>query len=293
MSTSESKEYVLRMAKEQDVKFIRLWFTDILGYSEELRHHRRGAGGGAGGGHGLRRLVDRGLRPHRRERHDRHARPDTFQILPWRPQRAATPWRACSATSYSPTASPTRATRATCSSATSSGPPSMGYTFYVGPELEYFYFKNSREHRAPRPGRLLRPDPARRRHRPAPRDRPDAGGDGHRRRVQPPRGRPQPARDRPALHRRADHGRQRHDLPPGGQGDRPASTASTPPSCPSRSSARTAAACTCTSRCSRASATPSSTPKDKYHLSDDRQAATSPACCTHAPRDHRWSPTSG
>ena len=27
----ESKEYVLKMAKEHDVKFIRLWFTDILG----------------------------------------------------------------------------------------------------------------------------------------------------------------------------------------------------------------------------------------------------------------------
>mgnify|MGYP003351574263 CR=1 FL=1 len=28
---SEDKEYVLRRAKELDVKFIRLWFTDILG----------------------------------------------------------------------------------------------------------------------------------------------------------------------------------------------------------------------------------------------------------------------
>jgi len=27
----EGKEYVLKMAKEHDVKFIRLWFTDILG----------------------------------------------------------------------------------------------------------------------------------------------------------------------------------------------------------------------------------------------------------------------
>ncbi|GAG49560.1 unnamed protein product, partial [marine sediment metagenome] len=31
MSSNESKEHVLRMAKEQDVKFIRLWFSDILG----------------------------------------------------------------------------------------------------------------------------------------------------------------------------------------------------------------------------------------------------------------------
>ena len=27
----EGKDYVLKMAKEHDVKFIRLWFTDILG----------------------------------------------------------------------------------------------------------------------------------------------------------------------------------------------------------------------------------------------------------------------
>jgi len=31
-SREESKEYVLKTAKEHDVKFIRLWFTDILGF---------------------------------------------------------------------------------------------------------------------------------------------------------------------------------------------------------------------------------------------------------------------
>jgi glutamine synthetase len=28
----KNKDYVLKMAKENDVKFIRLWFTDILGF---------------------------------------------------------------------------------------------------------------------------------------------------------------------------------------------------------------------------------------------------------------------
>ena len=27
----EAKEYILKIAKEHDVKFIRLWFSDILG----------------------------------------------------------------------------------------------------------------------------------------------------------------------------------------------------------------------------------------------------------------------
>ena len=31
-TTAKDKEYVLQMAKEMNVKFIRLWFTDILGF---------------------------------------------------------------------------------------------------------------------------------------------------------------------------------------------------------------------------------------------------------------------
>jgi glutamine synthetase len=30
-STKDAKEYVLNVVKEQKVKFIKLWFTDILG----------------------------------------------------------------------------------------------------------------------------------------------------------------------------------------------------------------------------------------------------------------------
>ncbi len=30
--SGEAKEYVLKVAKERDVRFIRLWFTDILGF---------------------------------------------------------------------------------------------------------------------------------------------------------------------------------------------------------------------------------------------------------------------
>jgi glutamine synthetase len=31
-SREEAKEFVLKTARERDVKFIRLWFTDILGF---------------------------------------------------------------------------------------------------------------------------------------------------------------------------------------------------------------------------------------------------------------------
>ena len=35
-SREESKEYVLKTVKEHDVKFIKLWFTDILGMLKSL-----------------------------------------------------------------------------------------------------------------------------------------------------------------------------------------------------------------------------------------------------------------
>ncbi len=75
----------------------------------------------------------------------------------------------------------------------------------------------------------------------------------------PPRGRPQPARDRPALRRRADDGRQRHDLPARRQGARDAARHPRR-SCRSRWPRTGAAGCTRICRCSTATATPSTTP---------------------------------
>ena len=74
--------------------------------------------------------------------------------------------------------------------------------------------------RGARRGRLLRPDDARRRLGPAPRDGAGAGAARDPHRVHPPRGRPQPARDRHALRRRDEDGRRLHDLPDHGQGIR-------------------------------------------------------------------------
>ena len=68
------KEFVLRTLEERDIRFVRLWFTDVLGYLKSVaiapgrtrRRLRRG--------HRLRRLVDRRLRAGVRIRHRRPAR---------------------------------------------------------------------------------------------------------------------------------------------------------------------------------------------------------------------------
>ena len=83
-SRDEAKEYVLKTAKEHDVKFIRLWFTDILGTlknfaitSQELETAlERGMGFDGSSIEGYARIDES----------DMVAMPDptTFVLVPWR-----------------------------------------------------------------------------------------------------------------------------------------------------------------------------------------------------------------
>src|SRR5207249_10963105 len=82
----KQKAYVLRTVEERDVRFIRLWFTDVLGFlksfaipSEELEFaFEEGVGFDGSAIEGFARVQEA----------DMIARPDptTFQILPWRPE---------------------------------------------------------------------------------------------------------------------------------------------------------------------------------------------------------------
>ena len=86
MNEQEGKEYVLQAAKEQDVKFIRAWFTDILGILksfaitvEELETAlEEGIGFDGSSIEGFARIDES----------DMIAMPDpnTFVVLPWRPR---------------------------------------------------------------------------------------------------------------------------------------------------------------------------------------------------------------
>jgi len=137
----KDKEYVLEMARKHDVKFIRLWFTDILGYLksfaitvEELEEAmERGMGFDGSSIEGFARIDES----------DMIAMPDpnTFQILPWRPREHSAVARIfCDilepdGTPYK--GDPRRVLKDMLRKASD-----LGYTFYVGPELEYFYFKS-------------------------------------------------------------------------------------------------------------------------------------------------------
>jgi glutamine synthetase len=137
---NKEAEYVLRTVEERGIRFIRLWFTDVQGFlksvsispSELEVAFEEGMTFDGSAIDGYARVQEA----------DMLARPDaaSFQILPWRPDQ--------------------QVARMFCDIVTPDGAPfegdprgvlkrnlqaaaDMGYTFYVAPELEYFYFQDS------------------------------------------------------------------------------------------------------------------------------------------------------
>ncbi len=138
---TEAVEYVLHKARENDVKFIRLWFTDILGSLkgvavtvEELESAlTRGMGFD---GSSIEGFV-------RSEESDMYALPDptTFSILPWRPRTNAVARMFCDI--VRPDGEPFEGDPRFVLRNNLKRAAKLGYTYYVAPEIEYFYFKNS------------------------------------------------------------------------------------------------------------------------------------------------------
>ncbi len=134
-------DYVMEMVKRQDVKFIRLWFSDILGFlksfaitAEELEAaFTEGVGFDGSSIEGFARIDESDMVA--------WPVPETFAILPWRPRESAVARMFCDirepeGTSYE--GDPRYILKRNLQRA-----QEMGYTYYVGPELEYFYFRSN------------------------------------------------------------------------------------------------------------------------------------------------------
>ncbi len=139
----ESKEYVLKMAKERDVKFIRLWFTDILGTLKSFAITVEELEGALEQGMGFDGSSIEGFA--RIDESDMVALPDpeTFQLLPWRPrEHHAVARMFCDI--MMPGGGPFEGDPRYIMKRNLKRAADMGYTYYVGPELEYFYFRDSK-----------------------------------------------------------------------------------------------------------------------------------------------------
>src|SRR3954471_22166440 len=78
------QEYVLKVAREHNVRFIRLWFTDILGFLKSVAVTTAQLEDALENGVSFDGSSIQGFA--RREESDMRALPDpaTFQLLPWR-----------------------------------------------------------------------------------------------------------------------------------------------------------------------------------------------------------------
>ncbi len=141
-SKEESKQYVLKMAEQHDVKFIKLWFTDILGMLKSFAITVEELEGALTDGVGFDGSSIAGFA--RIDESDMVAMPDpdTFQFLPWRPkEHAAVARMFCDI--VRPGGEPFEGDPRLVLKKNLKRAADMGYTYYVGPELEYFYFKDS------------------------------------------------------------------------------------------------------------------------------------------------------
>jgi glutamine synthetase len=139
--TEEAKEYVLRRVKEQGVKFIRMWFTDILGFLKSFSITVGELEGALEDGMGFDGSSIQGFA--RIDESDMVALPDpnTFSLLPWRPMEHATARMFCDI--CWPGGQPFEGDPRYVLKRNLKRAADMGYICYVGPELEYFYFQNA------------------------------------------------------------------------------------------------------------------------------------------------------
>jgi glutamine synthetase len=136
-----TKEGVLKAVKDNNIKFIRLWFTDILGFLKSFAISPNELEGAFDEGMGFDGSSIQGFC--RIDESDMVAKPDpnTFTLLPWRPADGGVARMFCDI--LNPDGSPYAGDPRYVLKRNLEKAAKLGYTCYVGPELEFFYFKNS------------------------------------------------------------------------------------------------------------------------------------------------------
>ena len=155
-------DFVLRAIEERDVRFVRMWFTDVLGFLKSVAIAPAELEGAFAEGIGFDGSAIEGFA--RVYESDMVAQPDpaTFQVLPWRDTSPATARMFCDIAM--PDGSPSYADPRYVLKRALKKAADLGFTFYTHPEVEFFLFKDpivpGRAAGPGRPVRLLRSHPA-------------------------------------------------------------------------------------------------------------------------------------
>src|SRR3989344_6672640 len=133
-----SKEEVLSIVKEKEICFIQCWFTDILGRLKSFtitpgelpEALEEGMGFDGSSIEGFVRIEESDMiaKPN----------PDTFQLIPWKVDGHNSARMICDI--LNPDGTPYEGDTRYILKRVLAKTQKKGYVFYVGPELEYFYF---------------------------------------------------------------------------------------------------------------------------------------------------------
>ncbi|MBU1147668.1 MAG: glutamine synthetase family protein [Candidatus Omnitrophica bacterium] len=136
----KTKQDILKLVKENDVKFIRLWFTDMLGQVKSFAITDKELKGALENGMGFDGSSITGYQDIEESDMIAMPDPDTFVILPWRPSEKAVARMICDI--LTPDRKPYEGDPRYVLKRALKRAKKMGFDhYYLGPELEYFYFK--------------------------------------------------------------------------------------------------------------------------------------------------------
>jgi glutamine synthetase len=135
----KQQEFVLRTLEERDIRFVRLWFTDVLGTLKSVAIAPAELEGAFSEGIGFDGSAIEGFA--RVQESDMLAKPDpgTFQVLPWRGEAPGTARMFCDI--RMPDGSPSWADPRHVLRRALAKAADLGFTFYTHPEIEFFLLK--------------------------------------------------------------------------------------------------------------------------------------------------------
>ena len=139
----QTPDDVKAIVEERDIRFIRFWFTDVLGQLKSFSINKAELDDAFEGGMGFDGSSITGFNAI--EESDMIAMPDaaTFAVLPWRPESQGVARMFCDI--LTPSGEPYEGDPRYILRRALARAEAMGFdAFNVGPELEYFYFKSAR-----------------------------------------------------------------------------------------------------------------------------------------------------
>ena len=137
---NRQQEYVLRTLEERDIRFVRLWFTDVLGTLKSVAVAPAELEGAFGEGIGFDGSAIEGFS--RVSEADTVAKPDpsTFQVLPWAHADGGQHSARIFCDIFNPDGSPSWADPRHVLRRQLNKAADLGFSCYVHPEIEFFLF---------------------------------------------------------------------------------------------------------------------------------------------------------